>query len=364
MSREARLIFIAVYTLAGLGVVMTYSASAVLAEYVYHNPQYFLFRQILYVFLGTIVMFATASVPLEFWKRRGREAILLAIVFLMMVFIPVIGRSAGGARRWIHIGIFNFQPAEFAKVAVCLYLADYLARKRKFIKRGSLRIFLPPLFLIGLVCGLALLQPDLGSCAFIFLIVAVLFFLAGIRLRYILAAYLVFLPVFYSLVIRVPYRLGRVAAFLNPWEDPQKSGFQIIQSFLAFGLGGLKGVGLGQGTQKLFYLPSAYNDFIFSIIGEELGLLGVFFVIFLYAVIFVCGILIAERTHREYEKFLVISLTLMIVLQALIHMLVTTGLIPTKGLSLPFVSFGGTSLVFNLMAVGLLMAADRQFKRG
>lgn len=359
MSREARLIFICVYILIGLGIVMTYSASAIYAEHRYNDPQHFLMRQILYVLLGTGILFLTVSVPFDFWKRHARGLILLTIVFLILVFLPVVGRSAGGARRWIRFGAFNFQPAEFAKVTVCLYLSDYLARKMKFIKKGNLGIFFPPLLLIGFVCGLMLLQPDLGSCAFIFLIVVTMFFLAGIRVRYIVGACVIFLPIFYGLVVRVPYRLSRVAAFLNPWDDPQKSGFQMIQSFLAFGLGGIQGVGLGQGTQKLFYLPSSYNDFIFSIIGEELGLIGILLVICLYGLIFFSGVRMAERARQNYQKFLVFSLTFMIVLQALIHMMVTTGLIPTKGLSLPFVSFGGTSMVFNLMGVGLLIAADR-----
>ena len=213
--------------------------------------------------------------------------------------------------------------------------------------------------LLGIVSVLILAQPDLGSCAFIFLLSAVLFFWAGLRIKYILMAFSLFIPVFYFLVIRVPYRLSRITAYLNPWQDPQGSGFQIIQSFLAYGLGGLNGVGLGQGMQKLFYLPSSYNDFILSVIGEELGLIGVLFVLVMYGVIFVCGIQMVEKAHRDYERLLILSLTLLIVLQALINILVTTGLIPTKGLPLPFVSFGGTSILFNLMAVGLLLAADR-----
>ena len=362
MSKEARLFFIAVYLLVGLGIVMTYSASAVYAQRFYGNSQHFLIRQVLYTVVGTVLLFITASVPIEFWKNHARALILLAIVFLMMVFLPVVGHSAGGARRWISLGPFNFQPAEFAKIAVSIYLADYLSRKIRGLKKGDLRIFFPPLFLVGVVCALILMQPDLGSCAFIFLIAAILVFLAGIRLRYVAAAGLVFLPVFYFLVIRVPYRLSRVTAYLNPWEDPQGNGFQMIQSFLAFGIGGVRGAGLGQGIQKLFYLPSSYNDFIFSIIGEELGLSGLLFIMLLYGVIFVCGVQMAEKARRPYEKFLIIALTFAILLQALIHMLVATGLIPTKGLPLPFVSFGGTSLVFNLMGAGLMLASDRHVR--
>jgi len=359
MSREAQILFIAVYVLVGLGVVMTYSASAIFAEQVYGHAQHFLFRQLLYVMMGTLLLFFVSVLPLHFWKKYARALMLLAIAFLIAVFLPVLGHAAGGAKRWIRLGPLHFQPVEFAKIAVCLYLSDYLTRKMKFIQKGSLTVFFPPLVLVGMVWALLLLQPDLGSCFIIFLIVAVLFYLSGIAFRYLAGALFAAAPIFYFLVIRVPYRLSRVTAYLNPWEDPQGSGFQIIQSFLAFGLGGLKGVGLGQSTQKLFYLPSSYNDFIFAVIGEELGLLGVLTVLLLYAVIFVCGARIAGKAKHDFEKLVVMSLVLLILFQALINMLVSTGLIPTKGLPLPFVSYGGTSLIFNMMTVGLLLGIDR-----
>lgn len=359
MSKEARILFIAAYILVSLGIVMNYSASAIYADFTYHNPYFFLVRQAIFVLIGTVFLFAAANAPVAFWKQFARPLILLAIAFLVMVFVPVIGRSAGGAQRWIRTGFFNFQPAEFAKIAVCLYLSDYLSRKMKFIKRGGLGIFMPPLMLVGAICVLTLLQPDLGSCAFIFLITAILFFIAGIRLRYVLGASLVFLPIFYFLVMRVPYRLSRVTAFLNPWNDPSGSGFQIIQSFLAFGLGGIHGAGLGQGIQKLFYLPSSHTDFILSVIGEELGLIGVAAVLLLYGVIFFAGIQMAEKAGHLFERFLTYSLILLIVLQAAINVLVSTGLVPTKGLPLPFISYGGTSVVMNLLAVGILISLSR-----
>ena len=364
MSKEARILFIAVYLLVALGVVMTYSASAVYAQQVYGNSQYFLFRQVLYVIMGTFFLYVAASIPIQFWKRHARAFMLLSIAFLITVFVPVLGRTAGGAQRWIHLGPFNFQPAEFAKLAVCTYLADYLSRKMKIIKKGSVAVFFPPLALLGIICGLILLQPDLGSCAFIFLMSAIMFFMVGIRLRYVMIAATLFMPVLYMLVIRVPYRLNRVTAYLNPWNDPQGTGFQIIQSFLAYGLGGIKGVGIGQSTQKLFYLPSAYTDFIMSIIGEELGLIGLLGVLVLYGVIFITGIQMAERTDHLFERLLISVLTLSIVLQAMINILVSTGLIPTKGLPLPFVSYGGTSIVLNLLAVGMLLSLDRSQTAG
>lgn len=363
MSKPARILFIAVYILVGLGLVMTYSASAIFANHIYQNAQYFLIRQALYILAGTLLLFFASGIPIEFWQKNSRALILLAIVFMLLIFVPGVGHEAGGAKRWIGLGVVNFQPAEFAKVAVCLYLSDYLSRKIQPIRKGGFWIYLPPLLLIGVVCGLSLLQPDLGSCAFILMITMILFFAAGIPLRYVVTAGLFFLPLLYLLVIRVPYRLSRITAYLNPWEDPLGSGFQMIQSFVAFGAGGMQGVGLGQSTQKLFYLPSGHNDFIFAVIGEELGLLGLGGVILLFGIIFVCGMLMAYRSSDLFKKLLMVSLTLFFVMQAVINMMVATGLLPTKGLPLPFISYGGTSIVINLMAVGILLATDNSSNR-
>lgn len=364
MSKDAKILFIAVYILVSVGIVMTYSASAIYAEEVFKSPTYFLKRQILYAGIGTIFLFFGASLDPSFWKEHARTFVILSFILLALVLVPYLGREAGGARRWFRLGPLSFQPAEIAKLAVCLYLSDYLARRIKGIRRGEFSVLLPPLLLLGLTCGLILLQPDLGSSVFIFVVSAILFFLAGIRLRYILLANLVFVPIFYFLVVQVPYRLNRITAYLNPWNDPQGAGFQLIQSLLAFGAGGVRGVGLGESTQKLFYLPQSYNDFIFSIVGEELGLVGTVSVLALYGIILFAGFRMAARARENYERLFIISLVLLVVLQAIMNMLVATGLIPTKGLPLPFVSYGGTSLVFNLFAVGLLLAMDRAAQGG
>ena len=364
MSKEAKALFIAVYLLVSFGIVMTYSASAVYAEQVFKSPTYFLYRQILYGVVGTGFLFLGAGIEPSLWKEHARELLILSLLLLVGVLLPVIGHEAGGARRWIRIGPLNFQPVEIAKLSICLYLSDYLSRRMKEIQKGEFLALLPPLLVLSFTCGLILLQPDLGSTVFIFLIASILFFLSGIRMRFVLLASLVFVPIFYFLVVRIPYRLARVTSYLNPWNDPQGSGFQIIQSLLAFGLGGVRGVGLGEGAQKLFYLPQSYNDFIFSIIGEEMGLIGTVCILVLYSVILTAGIRIANRARTNFEKLFVTSLVSLIVVQALINMLVATGLIPTKGLPLPFVSYGGTSLVFNLFGVGVLLALDRGIQGG
>ena len=360
MSKEARLLFVVTFLLVSIGIVMIYSSSAVLAHDWHGNAQFFLIRQFFYVLLGTIGFFLAAALPVNFFKNNARAIILLAIMLLMTVYLPVIGHAAGGARRWVHIGAFQFQPVEFAKLACCIYLADYLGRKIARVQKGEILVFIPPLLLIGFVCGLTLLEPDLGSVAFIVMMTSIVCFVAGIQLRYVFGAVLLFVPALYFLIIRVPYRLSRLEAYLNPWEDPLGSGFQIIQSFLAFASGGLRGVGLGESTQKLFYLPSSHNDFILAVIGEETGFIGLMVVIALYVTFFFCCIRIARRTEQPFEKLLVTSLTLLIILQTVIHMMVATGLVPTKGLPLPFISYGGSSIVINLVAVGILIAVDRR----
>ncbi|MBU9889894.1 MAG: putative lipid II flippase FtsW [Candidatus Omnitrophica bacterium] len=363
MSKEARLLFLVTYLLVSIGIVMVYSSSAVLAHDWHGNAQFFLIRQFAYVVIGSIGFFAAAAMPMDFYKRNARAFILLAIMLLMTVYLPGIGRTAGGARRWIHLGPVQFQPVEFAKLACCVYLADYLGRKIARVQKGEILVFVPPLILIGVVCLLTLLEPDLGSVAFIVMMTSTVCFVAGIQLRYVMGAVAVFVPALYFLIIRVPYRLSRLEAYLNPWEDPLGSGFQIIQSFLAFASGGLSGVGLGQSTQKLFYLPSSHNDFILAVIGEETGFLGLMAVMVLYLTFFVCCIRMARRTEQPFEKLLITSLTLLIILQTVIHMMVATGLVPTKGLPLPFISYGGSSVVINLLAVGILMAVDRRRHR-
>ena len=363
MSKEARLLFVVTYLLVGIGIVMIYSASGVLAHDWHGNEFFFLIRQVLYVLIGTIGFFIASMLPVNFYKQNARAFMLLAIFLLMAVFLPVIGHSAGGARRWIHLGAFQFQPVEFAKLACCVYLADYLGRKIAWVQKGDVAVFVPPLILIGIVCVLTILEPDLGSVAFIVMTMSILFFVSGLQLRYVLGALAIILPAFYFLIIRVPYRLSRLEAYLNPWEDPLGSGFQIIQSFLAFASGGISGVGLGQSTQKLFYLPSSHNDFILAVIGEELGLIGVMIVVVLYVLFFLCCIRMARKADQVFEKLLITSITMLIILQTVFHMMVATGLVPTKGLPLPFISYGGSSVVVNLIAVGILMAADRRKRR-
>ncbi len=348
------------YALIAFGVVMIYSASAVYSDQVFNSATYFFRRQIFYLLLGSVCFALCSGSDPVFLRDHVKIFMGISLALLVLVFIKPFSHSAGGARRWLQISMFTFQPVEFTKLVVCLYLSDYLTRKIKSLTEGDPKILLPPLVLIFTILLLLILQPDLGSCIFIVLVSGILFFLAGIQLRYILIAIVPVLTAVAVLIIKAPYRMNRITAFLDPWKDPAGGGFQIIQSFIAFALGGLQGVGLGQSTQKLFYLPQSYTDFIYSIIGEELGMIGALAVLLLYFLFFLLGIRIANKTHEPFYHLFSYSLVLIITLQATVNILVTTGLVPTKGLPLPFISYGGTSLVFNMMAVGLLVAVDRK----
>ena len=360
MSNESRNIIIVMYLLIAVGIVMIYSASAVFSDQIFGSATYFFRRQLFYLVLGTLVFCACMGIDPDWLQKHSRRLVISAILFLALVFIPGIGHTGGGARRWIGLSAFNFQPVEFGKLAICLYLSDYLTRKIKPLTEGEPSVLVPPLAVLLVVLSLLIVQPDLGSCIFIVLVSGILFFLAGIKPRYIIIAVIPVLAAVSVLIIKAPYRLNRIVAFLDPWKDPSGSGFQIIQSFVAFASGGWKGVGLGESTQKLFYLPQSYTDFIFSIIGEELGFMGACTVLLLYGVFFLLGIRISGKCREPFYRLFSYSLVLIVTLQALINVLVTIGLIPTKGLPLPFVSYGGTSLIFNMTAVGLLVAIDRK----
>jgi cell division protein FtsW len=359
LSRESEHILAAVFLLMALGLVMTYSASAIYAGERFQDPAFFLKRQVLFVLLGLATLFLAMRVDPAWIREHARKLIFLSIGLLFLVFVPLIGKSGGGAQRWIRVFSFSFQPVELAKLVLCAYLADYLSRKSKKISQGSVAIFFPPTMVILAVCVPLILQPDMGSVVFIFALAVALFFLSGVKMRYVFLSILIGVPLIAAFVMIEPYRLRRIAAYWNPWGDPRGSGYQIIQSFIAFGLGGWKGVGLGASTQKLFYLPQGYTDFIFSIIGEELGLIGAFLVLGLFVLILIQGSRLSEQHRDPFRRLFAYSLVFVITLQAILHMLVTTGLIPTKGLPLPFVSYGGSALVFNLAAVGFLIGLDR-----
>jgi len=282
----------------------------------------------------------------------------IALVALVLVLIPGIGREVSGARRWFRFKFISFQPSEFANLALIIYMADFIARKGDKIK-SLFKGFIPPICVLGATALLILIQPDLGTVVALGSVILIMLFVAGTRGSYILSLILCSLPAAYFLVFSVPYRRARIMAFLNPWLDPKGTGFQIIQSQIAIGSGGIFGRGLGHSQQKLFYLPAAHTDFIFSIIGEELGLIGTLGVIILFMIFIQQGLKIIKNAQDKFGYFLALGLVLMISLKAIINIGVSCGLFPTKGLPLPFISYGGSSLLFDMVSLGILINIAR-----
>lgn len=351
--------------LALAGLVMVFSASAVVAGNRFQDSGYFLKRQLAWLTFGFLLLHLASHIDYVWWKRLSIPLLGLIVVLLVMVLIPSLGVAAKGARRWLRLGPISLQPAEMVKLISVIYLAAYLTKKEDRITLFSSGL-LPVLIVVGLLSGLVLLEPDLGTVVVIGLVTVGLLFLAGARLAHLMALGLCAVPAVLVLVLGSSYRRQRLMTFLAPWKDASDAGFQITQSFLAFGSGGPFGVGLGEGKQKLFFLPEAHTDFVLALVGEELGLVGTGAIILLFALFVVRGFQIAARARMPFGRYLGMGITLLIGIQALVNACVVTGLVPTKGLTLPFVSYGGSSLVVSLLGVGILLniSRDRQAGRG
>jgi len=308
--------------------------------------------------IGLLTAFTIMALDYRDFRTVAKPLMLIVIVLLVLVLIPGIGKVSFGARRWFKIGAFHFQPSEFAKLAILIYVADFLARKQNKIK-DLWEGFLPLIIVLGLICLLIVKQPDLGNSLLIAIIILIMMFTAGARVLHISFLALLASPALYFLVVKVPYRLRRIKAFINPFLDLEGAGFQLSQSQIALGSGGIFGVGLGKSAQKLFYLPAAHTDFILSIIGEELGLLGTLTAVVLFAAFIWQGARIAKRTTDPFGHYLAFGIVLMLGLQAVVNIGVSIGAFPTKGLPLPFISYGGSALIFNMIAVALLLNISR-----
>ena len=345
-----------------LGLVMVYSASIAIGDTSSVNTDMF-WRQALHVVAGLMIAFVVMHIPVELWNKLSMPILLLAILALSAVLM--VGAELNGSRRWIVLGGFSFQPAEYAKIAVIVYVASYLTRRQ-----GELKKFSKGIVNIGLVlvvfAGLLLTQPDFGTFFVITCTVGLMMFLGGIRISHTLLCIGVAAIAMFLMIGTSEYRMDRLISFRNPWADPFDSGFQLIQALIAVGRGEIFGVGLGASIQKLYYLPHANNDFIFAVIGEELGLVGLVLVIMLFALFMHRALVIsraAELVGRVYAARLAQGVTFLIVFQALINMGVNLGALPTKGLTLPFISYGGSSMLVTCFALGLLFAVDRQTKQ-
>lgn len=340
--------------LVGFGLVAIYSSSSFLAEHKYGDSYFYLKRQGIFCLLGLCFLIMAKNIPTEFYAKLVYPFLMLSLALLVALLIPGIGTKIGGASRWLRFGGISFQPSELAKLSLALYLAYSMAKKTTDMALFT-KGFVPHLIIAGLFMGLIILQPDLGTCIIIGGWLIVLLFVGGVRIVHLAGLMIVCMPVVFWLIWKADYRLKRWWTFLNPWEDPQGLGFQIIHSFLAFGSGGLFGVGLGNSKQKLFYLPEPHTDFILSIIAEELGLAGLACIVVLFAILIMRGIRVALDAPDLYGTYLALGITSFIALQVLVNMGVVLGLLPTKGLTLPLISYGGSSLVISLMGIGMLL---------
>lgn len=359
MVRKTRInMFTVALVLICIGIVMIYSSSSIYAWERYGDSFYFLKRHLIFLAIGLLFTFLAMVVDYRIFRKYARLLLWIAIALLVLVLIPGIGREVSGARRWFRFKFISFQPSEFANLALIIYIADFICRKGDKIKI-ILKGLIPPVCVLGIFALLILLQPDLGTVIALASVIMIMLYIAGVRGRYILSLILCSLPALYFLVFSVPYRRARILAFLNPWLDPKGTGFQIIQSQIALGSGGFLGRGLGHSQQKLFYLPAAHTDFIFSIIGEELGLLGTLGVITLFIVFIQQGLKIIKNAQDKFGYFLALGLVLMISLKAIVNIGVSCGVFPTKGLPLPFISYGGSSLIFDMVSLGILINIAR-----
>ncbi|MBW1760050.1 MAG: putative lipid II flippase FtsW [Deltaproteobacteria bacterium] len=347
-------------TLVGLiafGVVMVYSASAVYANNMFGNGFHFLIRQTVFAVAAFVVLIIFTRVDIGL-LRRSTYPVLLVAVLLMIAVALGFGRSAGGATRWLAVGPVNVQPAELAKLAMIMWLAHSLAKKSDRMRTFSIG-FLPHVLVAGLLMLLCLAQPDFGSAVMIAVLTFVVLFAAGAKAGYLLGCVLLAVPIGYAAIASSPYRMRRIKAFLEPFEHRQGAGYQITESLMSFGSGGWTGVGLGDGRQKLLFLPEAHTDFISAIIGEELGFIGVVLLCAAFGWVVFRGLRAAWRAQDEYAGYLAAGMTLFIGLQAFTNLAVALGLLPTKGLALPFVSYGGSSLLVNAAAAGIILNTSR-----
>ncbi len=348
------LLFLTVLMLLSIGLVMILSASKYSALIHFNDSFHYFKRQLLWALIGLTAMFLAMNWDYWNWRRWALPMLAAAFVLLILVLIPAVGLEAYGARRWIGIGPVTFQPSEFIKLCLVVFTAYGLARKGELVRYFS-RGLLPFLVMLGAACGLILLQPDLGTAVTLAGTIFVMLFAAGARLSTLAGLGVLGLAGVGAAIAVAPYRLERWLAFLDPWQDPQGSGFHIIQSLYALGSGGLFGTGFGQGKQKFLYLPAQHTDFIFAVVGEELGFIGAFLIIGLFAVFLWRGLRIAVSAPDAFSSLLATGLTVGIVLQAIINIGVVTGSMPITGITLPFISFGGNSLIFTLAGVGILL---------
>lgn len=352
----------AILCLILIGLMMVSSSSVMVATKYYHQPFYFLIRQMAYLILGFILAMVVMRTDTTQWQKHSVALLGICLLCMILVLIPGIGKMVNGSRRWLSLGFMGIQVSELAKLLVIIYMAGYLVRESTR-KDQQLISFLKPMVVLGIISFLLLLEPDFGATVVIVSTVMMMLFLSGVKWRYYLVMIALVGLAMAAIAVASPYRVARLTAFLNPWADQFKSGYQLTQALIAFGRGGWLGMGLGDSVQKLFYLPEAHTDFLFAVLAEELGFVGILVVITLYVLIFWRGMAIgfqAFQQNRLFAAYVAYGLSCWLFFQALINMGVNSGMLPTKGLTLPFLSYGGASLVVNCVVVALILRIDHE----
>lgn len=349
-----KILLLAVLALLVFGVIMIYSASSVWAEYKFNDSFHYVKQQALFIVIGLILMNIVGKLNYKFYYEKANLIITICLILLILVIIPGIGSIRNGSRSWFGIGPFGIQPSEFAKLGLIIFTSKYLCRSNKFLKRYKTGVF-PILGIVFLFFGLIMLQPDLGTGVILTVSIIALLFVAGVNMKFFFGMGAIGLVGIIVLILIAPYRMDRITSFVNPWKDPLGTGFQIIQSLYAIGPGGLLGRGFGNSIQKHFYLPEPQTDFIFSIITEEFGIVGAFIVIGLFIVILQRGIKISLEARDQFSKYLAFGMTFQIIFQAMLNLMVVSGMIPVTGVTLPFLSYGGSSLLITMISIGILL---------
>lgn len=361
--RPDYILLIITVILAAIGTIMIYSSSSIIAAQRFGDGYYFLKKQILFLVLGGLAMLFLARTPYTYLKKAAYAGMGISAVLLLLLFIPGMGVKVGGARRWLALPGFSFQVAETVKIWIIIFLAHYLTRStlepQEFVKG-----FLTPILIVSVLAALIYKQPDLGTAVLIMAVTLFMLYVAGCRIRHLSTVFLAGFPFVVYLIYQQGYRVKRLGAFLDPWKDPKNTGFQIIQSFLSFGSGGMFGAGIGDGMQKLFYLPEPHTDFILSVIGEESGFIGIAAVIILFTIFLFRGFVISLQINDSFGSLLGLGITVLIAMEVFINVAGVMGLIPTKGMALPFISYGGTSLIVSMAAVGILLNLSMHRKTG
>ena len=354
-------LFTAIIILILFGAIMIYSASSIWANYKFEDSFYYVKRQMIFIVLGIFLMITTSKIDYNIYYENSNKILGICIILLILVLIPGIGSVRNGSRSWFGIGSLGIQPSEAAKLGMIIFTSKYLTNSSKFLKSYKYGVF-PILGVLFLLFGLIMLQPDLGTGMILVISIISLLFIAGVNMKFFIGGGIIGLIGVIILIAIAPYRMDRITSFINPWNDPLGTGFQIIQSLYAIGPGGLLGRGYLKSIQKQFYLPEPQTDFIFSIIAEEFGIVGTIFVVFMFSFIIYRGIKIALRTKDSFAKYLAFGMSFQLAFQALMNLMVVIGMIPVTGVTLPFLSYGGSSLLITLASMGIILNISRYQK--